>query len=292
LDKRSCSVYTVAGTNLRTLISILTLLSITACTDIGTSDWRQKYIDQEKRRIIKVTKNYEFDSGDYSLKGIDSIFETYNENGQKLGINNTHFYKYDTSGKLIAEEYCTRTCEKPGKEIYYYDNLNRLVKTIVVFSKYDKRVSARYYYNDKNLLIKKVIGNDSSATTESYTYNSLSRRTTKTKREYNTNVNKWLTIVDSMFYGDNNRLILKKRYHLGEDLLTISKYNYKDTLLISELDTTITHIQGYLPTTETVHHAYFFRTDYKYNLDQKVIEKVTTRPDYKTPIFKVTYEYR
>ena len=263
-----------------------------SCSDKQTGDWRQDYIDQEKSRLVTVQKSYDFISGDYSLKNIDSTLVTFNEKGQKLGINDRHFYKYDATGKLIAEEYCMRTCEYPGQEVYYYDSLNRLVKTVVIVSKEREWVSAQYNYNDKNLLIKKTIGSDSTPTTEIFTYDNLSRKTTKTKQEFNTNVNKWLTFVDSMFYDTNNNMILKKRRHVGEDLLTISKYSYSDTLLLTQIDTTITTILGYLPTPETSHHAYYFRTDYKYNTDNKLIEKITTRPDYKTPTFKVTYEYK
>lgn len=263
-----------------------------SCSDKRTGDWRQDYIDQEKSRVVTIQKSYEFNSGDYSFKYIDSTLETFNEKGQRLGINNSHFYKYDESGKLIAEEYCTRTCEHPGKELHYYDSLNRLIKTVVIVSKERNWVSAMYHYNDKNLLIKKTIGNESTPTTETYTYDSFSRTTTKTKKEFNTNVNKWLTIVDSMFYDANNNMTLKKRHHIGKDLLTISKYFYKDTLLLTQVDTTITTIPVYLPTPETSHHAYYFRTDYKYNSNNKLIEKITTRPDYKTPTYKVTYEYK
>lgn len=267
-------------------------MTIISCSSKQTDDWRQIYFDQEKKRIVTITKYFEYSSGDYILKSTDSAFETFNEKGQKLGMNDRHFYKYDTSGKLIFEEYCMRTCERPGKEIYHYDSLNRLNKTVVVVSKGNEWVSAQYYYNDNSLLIKKVIGNDSIPTSETYTYDSLSRTASVTTREYNRNIDKWLTFVDSMFYGSNNNMILKKKYSDGEDLLRISKYSYQDTLLISQVDTAITTNKIYLLTPEATHHAYYFRTDYKYNSDHKVIEKVTTQSDYKTPTLKVTYEYR
>lgn len=263
-----------------------------SCSDKLQSDWRQVYIDQEASRITTIQKQFDYRETDYSLIYIDTTFETFNEKHLKIGKNNRHFYKYDSDGKLIAEEYCMRTCENPGKKIYYYDSLNRLVKTKVMVSKDREWVSAKYFYNNKNLLIKKTIGNDSTPTTETYSYDSLNRKITKIKREFNTNVNKWLTFVDSIFYDTKNNIILKKRRNLGEDLLTLSKYSYKDTLLISQVDTTITTILGYLPTPQTIHHAYYFRTEYKYNSNNKVIEKITTQPDYKTPAFKVTYEYK
>ena len=95
-----------------------------------------------------------------------------------------------------------------------------------------------------------------------------------------------------MFYDSDDNIILNKRYHIDEELLTISKYSYIDKLLISQIDTTITTIKGYLPTPQTFHHAYYFRIDYKYNSNKKIIEKITTQPDYKTPAFKVTYDYK
>ena len=115
-----------------------------------------------------------------------------------MGINNTHFYKYNKDGKIIAEEYCMRTCEKSGKEIYYYDSLNRLTKTKIIVSSDNEWVSAKYFYDNKNLLIKKVFGNDSTPTTETYSYDGINHLIAKTKKEFNTNVNKWLTTVDSM----------------------------------------------------------------------------------------------
>lgn len=263
-----------------------------SCSDKLTGDWRQDYIDQEKSRTVIITKQFDFSSGDFIQKYTDSTLTIFNEKGQKIGVNNSHFYKYDSIGQLVLEEYCMRTCENPGKKAHYYDNLNRLVKTTIIVSKERERVISQYYYNDKNLLIKKVIGNDSMATTELYTYDSLNRKTTKTEREFNTNVDEWLTFVDSMFYDSNNNMTFKRRRHIGEDLLTISKYIYKDTLLLTQIDTTITTLKGYLPTPNTIHHAYFFRTDYKYNSENKVIEKITSQPDYKTPCYKVTYEYK
>lgn len=274
------------------MFSILTLYATISCSYKKKADWRQIYLDQEKSRITTIQKHYEFRTVDYSLSFIDSTFETFNENHQKLGINNTHFYKYDSIGKLIAEEYCMRTCEKPGKVIYYYDSLNRLEKTINIISDDTNWISAKYFYDNNNLLIKKVIGNDSTPTTETYVYDRANRLTSIVKNEFNTNVNKWLTVVDSMFYGNNDNIILNKRYYIGKDLMTISKYSYKDNLLITQIDSTITSIKYYLPTPETFHHAYYFRVDYKYNSDNKLIEKITTQPDYKTPAFKVTYDYK
>src|SRR5690606_39883991 len=66
--------------------------------------------------------------------------------------------------------------------------------------------SARYFYNNDNLLIKKIIGSNSTPTTEKYSYDRLNRMTTVTKEEFNNNVSKWLTTVDSLFYdNENNR---------------------------------------------------------------------------------------
>jgi hypothetical protein len=177
-------------------ITTLALFATISCSDKKTGDWRQLYIDQEKSRITTIQKHFEYRSAGYSLTSIDSTFETFNEKHQKLGINNTLFYKYDTEGKIIAVEYCMRTCEKPGKEIYYYDSLNRLTKTKIIVSDDNEWVSAKYFYDNNNLLIKKVIGNDSIPTTETYLYDSLNRLANKTRIEFNTNVNKWLTTED------------------------------------------------------------------------------------------------
>lgn len=274
------------------LVLTLIIFSIIGCSENKIEDWRQFYIKQEKSRLTTIENHFEYRSSRYFLISSDSTFETFNKNHQKLGINNTHFYKYNLDGKIIEEEYCMRTCEKPGKEIYYYDSLKRLVKTKIVVSENKEWISTKYFYNNDNLLIKKILGSNPSPTTEKYSYDKLNRMTTMTKEEFNNNLNKWLTTVDSLFYDNENNLILKKKYHIGEDLLTISKYSYQNKLLITQKDTTITKLKGYLPTPETSYHAYYFRIDYKYNSNGKIIEKITTKPDYETPAFKVTYEYK
>jgi hypothetical protein len=275
------------------LILTLIIFSTLGCSENKTEDWRQFYIKQEKSRLTTIQKHFEYRSSEYFLTSTDSTFETFNKNHQKLGTNNTHFYKYNLEGKIVEEEFCRRSCEKPVKIIYYYDSLKRLEKTKVIVSQKAEWLSEKYFYNVDNLLIKKIIGsNSTNPLTEKYSYDRLNRMTTRIIDEFNNNVNKYLTTVDSLFYDNENNLILKKKYHIGEDLLTISKYSYQNKLLITQKDTTITKLKGYLPTPETIHHAYYFRVDYKYNSDRKIIEKITTKPDYKTPAFKVTYEYK
>lgn len=274
------------------LLSTIIVCSIISCTEERIEDWRQFYINQEKSRITTLQKHFDYRSDDYSLTALDSTFETFNENHQKLGVNNTHFFKYNPDGQISEEEYCMRSCENPGKEIYFYDSLKRLEKTKVVISENKEWISARYFYRNDNLLVKKITGSNSHPTTEKYSYDQFNRMTTVTKEEFNNNVNKWLTTVDSLFYDNDNNLLLKKTYHIEEDLLIISKYSYQDKLLVTQMDSAITNLQSYLPTPGTIHHAYYSKTDYKYNSDKKLIEKITTQPDYKTPAFKVTYEYK
>jgi len=277
---------------MRIFITIFIISLLIGCSEKRIGDWRQEFIDQEKSRINTLAKSYDFDSGKYVLRYIDSSFNTYNEKGQLLGIDNKFFCRYDSTGKLIEEVFCLRDCENPGRELYFYDNLNRLIRTEMVFPDDKAWVLEQYFYNNQNLLVREVYGIDSTPTTITYTYDSLSRKTTETKHEFNDNVDKWFTYVDSLFYDKNNNVILKKGREIGLDLLKISKLTYKDSLLVTRVDTAITSISTYLPTPTSIHHALFFREEYRYNLDNKLIERTIFQPDYKTPYCKMTYEYK
>lgn len=277
---------------MKTCTIILLFSAFVGCTEHQTSDWRGAYRRLEKSRAVKVEKFYNFVSGDYQLTTIDSTITTFDEQGRKLGINNSHFYQYDSTGRLVAEDYCLRTCEVSGKELYQYDNSGRLVKKTVVLAGGTVRTTNSYYYNEKNQLIKEVTGSDSTPTIKRFTYDSLNRQRTAEKREFNTNVNNWRTQIDSIYYDAANNITLRKSWQLDEDHLSISKYYYRDTLLITRIDTAITSIPGYMPTPETSYAVDFCRTDFKYDARGRVIEKIVTGPDYKTPNFKITYEYR
>lgn len=268
--------------------------TVISCSEQKNIDWRELYISQEKSKITTIEKMFWYGSSGYSLSSTDTTFESFDEKGRKLGINNRHFYKYDSTGKLIAEEYCIRTCEHPVKEVYYYDSLNRLIKTTIVHYKGKEWVTAKYFYNEKNLLSKKITGNDSLPTTVTYTYDNLSRMSQRTWHEFNSNVNEWLTYIDSMFYDRNNQIVLNKRHETGKNLLMLTKYFYKDTLLITLIDTTIPSIAGHLPTAtqDAVYFPDYSRKEFKYNSANKIIEKIVTQPDFKTPAWKVIYEYK
>jgi len=272
--------------------SIVLLYSFSGCKEIFQSDWRQEYMKQEKKKIITYTRQFEYDSGNYKLESIDSSFDSFNEKGQLLSKNDLLFYQYDPTGKLICEQYCMRSCDYFQKEVFTYDSLNRLIKSVVIVSPEKQYISNQYFYNLKNLVIKQIRGSDSNATSFEYTYDSLSRKIKETKREYNSNTKKWLSSVDSFFYGEGKNILIKKRYHSEKDLLTISKFAYIDTLLISQIDTTITSNSTYLPNSKAIYSAYYNKTEYKYDLHNRTIEMLRYRPDYFTPVDKTTYEYR
>lgn len=271
--------------------SFVLLYSLTGCTELFKGDWRQEYMKQEKKRKITYTRQFEYDSGNYKLESIDSSFESFNEKGQLLGKNDLLFYQYDPTGKLISEQYCMRSRDNFQKELLIYDSLNRLIKSVVIVSPEKQFISNQYFYNKDNLVIKHMRGSDSNATSFEYTYDSLSRKIEETKREYNSNTKKWLSSVDSFFYGEGKNILMKKRYHSEKDLLTISKFAYIDTLLISQIDTTITSNITYLPNSQAIYSAYYNKTEYKYDSDNRTIEKIRYRPDYVTPAYKTTYEY-
>lgn len=274
------------------IISIVLLYSFSGCTGIFKGDWRQEYMKQEKRRIITYTRQYEYESGNFKLESIDSSFESFNEKGQLLGNNDFVFYQYDSTGKLISIQSCGRSCDYYQKEIFTYDSLNRLIKSVVIVSPEKQYISNQYFYNENGLIIKHIRGSDSNATSYEYTYDGLSRKIAETKREYNSNTKKWLSSVDSFFYGEGKNILMQKRYHSEKDLLTISKFAYIDTLLISQIDTAMTTNPTYLPNSQTKYHAYYNKTEYKYDTNNRLAEKLRYRPDYVTPIFKTTYEYR
>jgi hypothetical protein len=279
----------------RYLISTLILWAFISCSDSQSEgkpdDWRQVYINQEKSRITTTKKFYNYRLSRYSLNSSSSGFVTFNEKDQKLSIGNTHFYVYDKDGRLIAEEFCMRTCETPGRIIYIYDSLNRLEMEKYVVSDDKEWITAKYFYDDNNLLIRKTNGSDKFPAIELYTYDQYNRIVTIKRDEYNHNLDSILQTLDSIFYAQNGSIDKRKKYRTGKDFLTISRFTYDDTLLVSQTDTTITTLIDYLPHPGSAHSAYYFRTDYKYNSAGKIIEKITYQPDYKTPTFKVTYEY-
>ena len=281
---------------LKTTTYILILTTFLSCSDRKTAVWQDQYLNQEKSRIYITEKSYEYNSGKYNLETTDKSFETFNEKGQKIGLSNTHFYKYDSVGKIIEEEYCMRTCENPGKTKYYYDKDGKLLKIVNIWAiDNSERIQQLNVYNDKNQIVKKVFGGDSLATTEIYTYDNFSNLTRKDRKEYNFNSDVWLEYTDTLFYDTDKNLMQKETRQKNVDLLTISKYTYNDKrLLVSERDTTITTIKGYLldPKDKTVLSAYYGRTDYKYNSENKLVEKILFQPDYQTPYLRMTYEFK
>lgn len=255
-------------------------------------DWQEKYLVQEKSRIVTIKKSYDFRKGAYILKYGDTSFVTFNDKGQKISENNRNFYQYDSSGKLIEEEACIRTCENPYSNKYFYDNSNLLIKTTTTFGGNGKeRIDGLFFYKD-TLLIKKIDGDDSLSSSEVYSYDELSRIKSKVERRYNLNVNQWFEYVDSMYYDTNDKLIIKKSRVIGEEMLKITRYIYDKNVLISEIDTAITSLKINLPSINTVHSPLFNKREYKYNSEGKLIEEIVYQPDYKTPSYKITYDYQ
>lgn len=276
---------------LKIIIIILFFSAASGCSKFS-DDWRNEYLNQVTRKITIIKSRYDYDSGDYKLHTTDTTIESYNNNGQLVSLNDRIFYQYDPEGRLLLIKYCMRSCDNPETEKYYYDSLSRLIKKVVTVSEEKQYISAQYFYNDKSQLLREILGGDSTSTTIDYTYDNLNRIVTQTKKEFNSNSKKWLTYQDSIFYGNNIKRSYSKRYYSDKELIALSKFIYKDTVLLSQTDTAITTNKIYLPDKKTVHHAYFSKTEFKYNSENKIIEKITFRPDYITPSYKTTYSYR
>lgn len=277
---------------MKTFIYLIVIFVLLSCSNrrAPSYEWQQKYFAQEKKRLVTIITGYEFENGKYKLSFIDSTYETFNNKGQKISSNGTQFYKYNAQGKVIEEEYCPRSCEIPAKIRYVYDEYNRLLKVINV-SKLDslEYISEVYTYQN-NLLVKKTIGADSLATTETYTYDNRSRLKTRLTTEFNTFSNKWIKYQETMFYNNNDSLIMRKKQFVGSPEIIISKYVYSNNLLSSKKDTTINWTTPL--DKNTIYTANFSQTNFKYNSKGKLIEEIIFRSDYKTPYLKWTYEYR
>ena len=277
---------------MKTFIYLIVIFVLLSCSNrrAPVYEWQQKYFAQEKKRSVTIITGYEFENGKYKLSFIDSTYETFNNKGQKISSNGTQFYKYNAQGKVIEEEYCPRSCEIPAKIRYVYDDYNRLLKVINV-SKLDslEYVSEAYTYQN-NLLVKKTIGTDSLATTETYTYDNRSRLKTRLTTEFNTFSNKWIKYQETMFYNNNDSLIMRKKQLVGSPEIIISKYVYANNLLSTQRDTTLNPTS--LLNKHTVYTINLNQKNFKYNSKGKLIEKISLQPDYKTPYLKWTYEYK
>jgi hypothetical protein len=282
---------------LRLSIYIIFFLCFYGCSKESGTGWRNKYFTQAKKRVTNVEKWYEFKSGEYVYDFEFKKSELYNEKEQKICHDSSEFFTYDSPGRLIEERLCMRNCDNPLLTKYYFDSNSRLIKVTDTWpcnlpEVPEEKTFRLLFYDTKNLLIKEVWGNEDKPTTETYSYDNKSRVICKVKDEFNTNIKKWLIYIDSMYYNENDKLILNKRREIGKDLLVLTKYTYQDTILTAKEDTTITSLEIYKDIRpNTVHSAYFNRTEYKYNSDGKLAEKIVYQPDYKTPHQKIVYEH-
>jgi len=248
---------------------IIIIFTIISCNDNKNDDWIQDYIKHEKRKVTTITKVYNYDSGSYSLESIDTTFETFNENGQKIRTYFGFFCDYDNNGKLKAEK-------RPIIRKVSIDNDNE-----------HGIITRKYYYNNKGLLSKMLFSNECS--TDEFTYDINARKKTKVRKWYNEYTDTWSVFTDTMFYGNSNNIISEHSY-LQEDVLTISTFTYNDDNTVkSKFDTTITDNQSYQY--HSGFNSLYSQTDYKYNSNKELVEEIWSMTDYQTPHLKFTYEY-
>jgi hypothetical protein len=274
---------------IKTVIFVFLFYSINGCLKTDRTEWSEKYFKQAKKRITRVEKWYKFDSGIYKLEFEEKEFELYNEIGQKICEDSLGFFDYDSLGNLTEEKWCMRSCDNPVITKYFFNNQNKLIKTVKINSPVgEESIFESYFYDRNNLLIKKITGNNLNPAVEKYFYDSNNRLISKiTDRDSGK-----IIFIDSIYYSENGKVNINKRREIGKDILKITKYIYQDTLLITEIDTTITSNKTtILITPNTIQSAYFNKTEYKYNKNEELIEKIIFQPDYKTPLRKITYEY-
>lgn len=261
----------------------------------GYGDWRDKFVKQETYRITETRTRYEFINNEYVKQSESVTFKTFDSNSRLIGINDTHFYEYNSKGNIAKELYCVRTCEVPFETIYTYNDKDQLMELKSIHpNRKDTLVSRVFTYTSNGQLATEIISPGARQTTITHIYNSDSTKRSTTRTEFNTNLNSWLTDYDNFIY-DSSKHLVKKEYRMKDkDLVKISTYKYEYGQEIERMDTTITSIPTYqLDLSENVYqHAYYGKEELKYDNEDRVVEKIIYRPDYKTPSSRWTYQYK
>ncbi|MBI3193779.1 MAG: hypothetical protein HYZ34_04820 [Ignavibacteriae bacterium] len=279
----------------KNIIFFLSLFFFIGCS----KDWRDEYFEHEVYKEVTLKRWYEFDSTEYKFWFADSSFETFNEQSQRISNDHMSFYAYDISGKIIKNTYCLREqYDNPLVDRYYYDTKGNLIKITTESpfknNNYDS-VRENNTYDSNGLLVTKKFGSKPQSRTEIFTYYDNKNVKTITRRFFNENVNKWDESLVTLFYDDENNCVRKQKIKIGEDLLTISN-NYYDSQkrLTKSVDTTLTSRSNtkLIIQKNTVHHAYYGKREYKYDTQNRLLEEIIYRPDYKTPYAKIEYEYK
>lgn len=254
-------------------------------------DWRNPFWEEEAYRVEEIRTDSVVEHGKYVVRSTTS-FRSYDRKDRLIGVNDQYFYEYDSLGRVQKEQYCMRTCEVPGETRYAYNGAGQLVEKRTSFAQWTTRDV--FQYDARGLLIRETIGSDSLATSILHTYNRDSTRESTTKRSFNTNVDRWLTDIDSFFYDSKKQTIRKHDRRLGEDRLTISRYEYDHENLIRRIDTTITSIPFYKlkPSERTILHVYYGKEEFAYDSEGRVIRHVVYQPDYVTPFMITDSRFR
>ena len=254
------------------IIAVIIVLTIFAGSCQQENDWKKQYINQEKTKVTTVEKTMEYHSGIYHPMSLDTTFETFNEKGQKIRDNQGLFYDYDSNGNLKSVKYSAHKKTELGEKGAY-----------VI-------VTSNYHYDNKGLLTKIVFSDNVSS--DEFSYDELGRQKTKIRKLYDEIEDSWTVYPDTMYYEDSSNNISVTHSYLNPKVLTVYEYNYNDDNTIkSRINKTFATGTENDIDSSTIFNYLYCRIDYKYNSSKQLIEETWSRPDYKTPYYKMTYEY-
>ncbi|MEM8894328.1 MAG: hypothetical protein AAGC88_07110 [Bacteroidota bacterium] len=157
-------------------------------TEPAYNDWRTPYMEQEDYRIIKTVKRLKYQFGTFISENTSTSFKTYNSEDRLVGKNNVHFYHYDSTGVMIKELYCGRTCEFPIVQLHSYNPNGKIVKITIISGSDTLRIETFEYYSQG--MIVKQSRNDSTVSITEYSYNEDFTVKSSVTTDFNSNVKK------------------------------------------------------------------------------------------------------
>lgn len=256
-------------------------------------DWRAKYRQNESYWITETSICTTLRNNALVIDSSKS-FKSYDRDGKLLEIDDRLFYVYDSLGRVMKELYCLRDCDAPYELLYIYNDRNQLTTKIDCSPNLKDTIAIHTFeYDQSGLLIKETMGLDSLKTIIVHTYNLDSTKKSTTETSFNTNVQRWITNIDSFYYNSMRQMIRKEFRVKNEDMVKISRYEYSNVNVTRRTDTTITSIPMYKPDLShgTIHHAYYGKEEFEYDSEDRVIKHVIYQPDYRIPYSTTEFRF-
>ncbi|MFK7770711.1 MAG: hypothetical protein AB8F94_01175 [Saprospiraceae bacterium] len=235
----------------------------------------KEFKQKEKFKIWTTEKSYTKIDSMYSIRKSFTAFDSLN---RAINKNNSIFYRYNSDNKIATEHSIyrrDRTVKIIDKE-YKYDSNGNLELILMIGETVD--TIQRFKYNENNQMLLSKTG--FKEIDFKYENGNLSEKVSK---EYNSNPR-----ISNYIYDKEERLKIEN-WLFGDNhkMKTTFKYDEKNRL-ISEIDSSFVNRTN--PNTFIE-----FRTDYKYNSNDSIIEKINLGRILSEIEFKnrgrITYEY-